>query len=60
MQSNKAAKKAVSIAKARAMNELYEELESPEGERKISRIAKARYKTTNEFTKNNQIKDEQV
>ena len=26
MQSNKAAKKAVAIAKARAMNELYEEL----------------------------------
>ena len=60
MQSNKAAKKAVAIAKARAMNELYEELESPEGERKISRIVKAGYKTTNEFTKNNQIKDEQV
>ena len=36
------------------MNELYEELETPEGERKISRIAKAK-----DFTKNNQIKDEQ-
>ena len=36
------------------MNELYEELETPEGERKISRIAKA-----NDFTKNNQIKDVQ-
>ena len=36
------------------MNELYEELETPEGERKISRIAKAK-----NFTKNNQIKDEQ-
>ena len=36
------------------MRELYEELETPEGERKISRIAKA-----NDFTKNNQIKDEQ-
>ena len=35
------------------MNELYEELEIPECERKISRIAKA-----NEFTKNNQIKEE--
>ena len=42
-----------STAKARAMNELYEELETPEGERKISRIAKAM-----DFTKNNQIKDE--
>ena len=36
------------------MDELYEELETPEGERKISRIAKAK-----DFTKNNQIKDEQ-
>ena len=36
------------------MNELYEELETPEGERKLSRIAKA-----NDFTKNKQIKDEQ-
>ena len=36
------------------MNELYEELETQEGERKISRIAKAK-----DFAKNNQIKDEQ-
>ena len=36
------------------MNELYEELETPEGERKLSRIAKA-----NDFTKKKQIKDEQ-
>ena len=36
------------------MNELYEELETPEGERKISRIAKAK-----DLTKNNQTKDEQ-
>ena len=35
------------------MNELYEELETPEGERKIYRIAKAKA-----FAKNNQIKDE--
>ena len=35
------------------MNELYEELETPECERKISRIAKAK-----DFTKNNQIKEE--
>ena len=40
-------------AKARATNELCEELETPEGERKISRIAKAK-----DFTKNNQIKEE--
>ena len=44
-----------STTKARAMNELSEELETPEGERKIyiSPITKA-----NDFTKNNQIKDE--
>ena len=35
------------------MNELYEELETQECERKISRIAKAK-----DFTKNNQIKEE--
>ena len=34
------------------MNELYEELETPECERKISRIAKAK-----DFIKNNQIKE---
>ena len=36
------------------MNELYEELETPDGERTLSRIAKAKH-----FTKNKQIKDEQ-
>ena len=35
------------------MNELYEELETPECERNISRVAKAK-----DFTKNNQIKEE--
>ena len=37
------------------MNELYEELETPEGERKISRIAKAKA-----FTKNNQKRKNNV
>ena len=45
-------KESNSKAKARAMNELYEEQETPVGERKIYRIAKA-----NAFAKNNQIKD---
>ena len=35
-QENKAAKKAVATAKARAMNVLYEELETPKGEINIS------------------------
>ena len=43
-----------STTKARAMNELYDELETPKGGRKMSRTAKAK-----DFTKNNQIKDEQ-
>ena len=38
-QANKMAKKAEA---QRAMNELYDELETPEGERKISHISKAR------------------
>ena len=42
-----------STPKARTMNELYEELETLECERKISPIAKAK-----DFTKNNQIKEE--
>ena len=41
MQANKEAKKAVATTKALAMKELYEELEAPEGERNIFRIAKA-------------------
>ena len=36
------------------MNVLYEELETPDSERKISQMTKA-----NDFSKNNQIKDEQ-
>ena len=35
-------KESSSTAKARAMKELYEEVETPEGERKISWVAKAR------------------
>ena len=55
MQAGKqGGKESSSTAKARAMNELYEELETLEGGRKISRIAKS-----TDFTKNNQIKDEQ-
>ena len=41
------------------MDEVYKELETPEGERKIYRIAKARDKSANDFTQIRQIKDEQ-
>ena len=58
--ANKAAKKAVATTKALAMNELYEELETPEGEteRKIFRIAKAQDKATKDFIHMKQIKNE--
>ena len=54
----KDAKKTVAQAKAQALNEIYEELETPEGEKKIYRIAKARNKATKDFTHIKQIKDE--
>ena len=57
-QANKAAKKAVAKNKALAMNELYEELETPEGERKLVRIAKARDKASKDFSHMKQIKNE--
>ena len=57
-QANKAAKKAVATTKALAMNELYEELETPEVERKIFGIAKARDKATKDFSHMKQIKNE--
>ena len=40
------------------MNELYEELETQVGERKMFRIAKARDKATKDFTHMKQIKNE--
>ena len=40
------------------MNELYEELETPEGERNIFRIAKARDKAVKDFSHMKQIKNE--
>ena len=46
-------KESSSTAKVHEMNELYAELETPEGDRSISRIAKP-----TDVTKNNQIKYE--
>ena len=40
-QTNKEAKKEVARSKAHAMDEVYNELDTPEGERKIHRIEKA-------------------
>ena len=58
LQATKAATKAIAATKALAMNGLYEELETPEGERQIFRIAKARDKATNDFPHMKQIKNE--
>ena len=58
-QANKEAKKEVASSKAHAMDEVYKELETPEGERNIYRIAKARDKSAKDFTQIRQIKDEQ-
>ena len=58
-QANKEEKKEVAISKAHAMDEVYKELETSEGERKIYSIAKARDKSANDFTQIRQIKDEQ-
>ena len=54
----KEAKRAVAQAKAHASSEIYEELETPEGERKIHRIAKSRDKATKDYTHIKQVKDE--
>ena len=48
----------LTTANARAMKELYEELETQEGERKIFRIAKARDIATTDFTHMKQINNE--
>ena len=56
-EANKAAKKEVARAKAVASNDLYESMETPEGQRNIYRIAKARNKATKDFTHIKQIKD---
>ena len=58
-QANKKANKEVVRAKAHAMDEVYNELETPEGERKIYRIEKGRVKSAKDFTQIRQIKDEQ-
>lgn len=56
--ASKEAKRAVAQAKAKAGDDLYGELESSEGQKKIYNIAKARDKATKDFTHFRQIKDE--
>ena len=46
-------------AKAQAVNNIYEELETPSGEKKIYKLAKRRNKATKDLTQIKQIKDEE-
>ncbi|XP_068228010.1 uncharacterized protein [Palaemon carinicauda] len=56
-QAKKETRRAVAKAKAETLNEVYEEMETPEGEKKILRIAKARDAASNDLTQISQIKD---
>ena len=55
--ANKEAKKAVARAKASAMDDLYDKIETPEGQKTIYRMAKRRDKATKDLTHIRQIKD---
>ncbi|XP_068201798.1 uncharacterized protein [Palaemon carinicauda] len=56
-QAKKEARKAVAKAKAETLNEVYKEMETPVGEKKILRIAKARDAVSKDLTQIRQIKD---
>ena len=58
MQANKETKTTVARSKAHAMDEVHKELETPEGERKIYRIAKALDKSDKGFSQIRQISGE--
>ena len=53
----KEAKRAVAVARAEPASELYEELETVEGQKKIYRIAKYRNKATKDISHVKQMKD---
>ena len=57
-RANKEAKKAVARAKASAVNEIYDGLETREGVKKIYSPAKRRNKATKDLTQIKQIKSE--
>ena len=56
-EAKKIAKREVARSKAVSRNELYENLETPEGQRNIHKIAKARNGATRDLTHIKQIKD---
>ncbi|XP_066957105.1 uncharacterized protein [Macrobrachium rosenbergii] len=53
----KQVKKAVAQQKARVLDEMYEELETPEGKRKIHRTAKSRDKNIKDYSHIKRVKD---
>ena len=57
-ESCREAKKAVAIAKSEAYDQLYEELNTKEGQGKIFKLAKRRNKSTKDITHIKQMKDE--
>ena len=56
-EANKEAKKAVAQARAAAMHDMYEDLETKEGQKRIFKLAKERNKLTKDLTSIKQIKD---
>ena len=56
-EANKLAKRIVAVAKDRAYDQLYQELDTKIGERKIFNLAKTRNKSTKDITHIRQIKD---
>ena len=58
--AKKTACKAVAVAKAEACRELYEELETPEGEKRLYQIARNRNKATKDVNHVKQVKDANV
>ena len=57
-QCSKEAKRTVAIAKSEAYDNLYEELDTKEGQQKVFKLAKMRNKSTKDITHIRQIKDE--
>ncbi|XP_013774375.1 uncharacterized protein LOC106459310 [Limulus polyphemus] len=57
--AKKEAKKAVAQAKVNAVNDIYEELETPVGVKKIYKLAKRRNKANKDLAQIKQIKDEE-
>ena len=57
--AKKEAKKSVAIAKARAYDRLYADMDTTEGQKKVLRMAKEREKNSKDIYQSNVIKDEE-